>query len=143
MAPSSYLYFNNKRAAAGTTDFFILPKAHPNEYNNWGYGLNKLYSYHKKYHITADFMRRNYPDKKILYLVGSRDNKKDSSMSTTKGSMLQGANRMQRALIYDKHLQDQFGTKIRKNQKVVIIDGVGHWGRGLMGSKEGLEFIFL
>jgi len=143
MAPSSYVYFNNKRAVTGTTDRFHIPRLEQKKYNNWGYGLDNLYSYHKKNFITADYMRKNYYNKKILYLVGSKDNKKDSSMSTTKGAILQGDNRMQRALIYYNYLQDYFSTKITKNQKMAIIEGVGHWGRGLMASKEGLEFIFL
>ncbi len=80
MAPSSYVYFNNERVVRGTLKKFAIPENAPEGFNNWGYGLERMYVYHKKYKVTPEFVIDQYPSKKILYLVGSKDrNENDPS----------------------------------------------------------------
>jgi hypothetical protein len=141
MAPSSYVYFDNRRAIGGTTNRFETPRLDASAYNHWGFGLQKLYSYHKRHNISAKSMKSEYPKRTVLYLVGENDNHADESMGTSKGSMLQGRNRLERAVTYYNHLKDYFGNHIARNQSFAIIKGVGHWGRGLILSEEGARFI--
>jgi len=143
MAPSSYVYFNNKRVMKDSLDKFKIPKEVDIKYNVWGYGLDKLYSYHKRHNITASKIINQYAKRKILYLVGENDDKQDKSLGKSKSAMMQGKNRKERAIIYYNHLQAYFGNSITKLQTLNIITGVGHWGKALMLSKTGREFILL
>jgi hypothetical protein len=101
MAPSSYVYFNNERAIEGTISKFSVPKSPPENYNYWGYGLERMYAYHKKHEVTPELVTDQYPSKRILYLVGSEDrNENDPSMGKTEAAMLQGRHRLERGIIY-------------------------------------------
>lgn len=142
MAPSSYLYFNRERAVEGSLHTFAVPDIPERLYNNWGYGLDRLYYYHKKHGITADRIRRQYPCRKVTYLVGSRDNKSDdNTLGDSTGAMLQGVNRLERAIIYYNYLQHFFGPEITTMQHLAIVEGVGHSGRQLLLSEEGIASI--
>ena len=141
MAPSSYVYFSPKRANDRTRKNFEIPGLNKPGYNQWGYGLEKLYGFHKKYDVTADKMRKRYPNLKIRYLVGGKDERLSITLDMNTEAMLQGLNRKQRAITYYNHLKDHFGSEIKRNQDFFIIDGVGHSAKELIESKEGREFI--
>ena len=55
-APSSYLYFSKERPAKGSLTKFSLPANADTDYNKWAYGLDNLYSYHKRNDIKADWI---------------------------------------------------------------------------------------
>ncbi|MHC4386439.1 MAG: hypothetical protein ACYSUG_05545, partial [Planctomycetota bacterium] len=112
-------------------------------YNNWGYGLDNLYSYHKRNDIKADWIIENYPQKSILYLVGSKDNNgDDSSLGKGPGATLQGSNRLIRGRLYYNYLRHFFGDEIKNHQRFYVVKNMGHWGRGLMTSQACLNFVF-
>ncbi|HFS85117.1 MAG TPA: hypothetical protein ENK72_00665 [Epsilonproteobacteria bacterium] len=141
MAPSSYLYFTDERICDKREKKFCKLKEKDKQLNRWGYGTEKLYGYHKRHHITPHSMKRRYQHATILYLVGENDDKRDASLSTHIGAMAQGNHRKERAMIYYNYLQHLFGSDITRNQKLVIVPNVGHWGKGLMRSREGTQFI--
>lgn len=141
MAPSSYIYFNEKRVVNSSLNKFKKPKVKNSKYNVWGYGLDKLYGYHKRHKITARYIKEQYSKRKVLYLVGEHDEKRDKSLGVSKGAMMQGKNRKERAIAYYTHLKKYFGSSITQIQKMEIIKGAGHWGKALMSSKEGTKFI--
>ena len=141
MAPSSYLYFSPKRANDATRTHFEIPDMKKTGYNQWGYGLEKLYGFHKKHNITAQKMEKRYPGLKIRYLVGSKDERLSITLDMNTEAMLQGLNRKIRAMTYYNHLQEHFGSDITQHQDFFIIDGIGHSAKDLIESKEGREFI--
>lgn len=143
MAPSSYVYFNGDRVVNGSTKEFAVPQSPPDSYNFWGYGLEHMYVYHRKNNITPKLVRDQYPSKRILYLVGSKDcNENDSSMGKSPAALLQGRHRLERGMIYYNYLNHFFGKQIRKKQHFRIIKGAGHSGRSLMLSTSAIKFTF-
>ena len=143
MAPSSYVYFNNERVIKGTINQFSVPKKPPKKYNCWHAGLEQMYAYHKKFKITPEFVRKQYPSKKILYLVGSKDcNENDPSMGRGEIAMLQGKHRLERGRIYYNYLVHFFGEQIKQTQDFRIVKGAGHSGKSLMLSPKAIRFTF-
>jgi len=113
---------------------------HP-KYNNYSYGLDALYSYHRSKKLTPYKIRELYPQRKVIFLIGQEDCAPDKSMSTHPSAMIQGRNRLERGKIYYGHLVGEFGRKITKNQKLHIIKGVGHNAKGIILSTLGRESI--
>lgn len=143
MAPSSYVYFNNERVNKGTRNKFSVPKNPPDNYNRWGYGLGRMYVYHKNNKVTPEFVVAQYPSKRILYLVGSKDRDvNDPSMGKGEASKLQGRHRLERGIIYYNHLVHFFGDQIKQTQHFRVIRGAGHSGRSLMLSPQAIKFTF-
>ncbi len=147
MAPSSYLYLNNERVKENSSDQFEIPSgSYLGEcvnYNNYGYGLDNLYTYHTQNGIDSNRIRSQYKYRNVLYLVGSNDtDPKDPTLSVTCQSILQGSQRLERANIYYEYLKHYYGLQIMSNHRYVIVQGVGHNGRDLMTSEKALEFIF-
>jgi len=143
MAPYSYVYFNNERAVKGTRSKFSVPKSPPENYNRWGYGLERMYKYHRKNKVTPEFVINHYPSKRILYLVGSKDrNENDPSMGRGEAAMLQGRHRLERGIIYYNYLKHFYGDKIKGNQYFTIVKNAGHSGGQLMRSRQAISFTF-
>lgn len=145
MNPSSYVYFSPKRPVNGSVRNFSIPspdvvEKHPG-YNNYGYGLDKLYLYHRKNGLTSEKIRQMYPQRNVVYLLGKKDCKADPSMSVHPHAMLEGKNRLERGRIYYGHLVDEFGPDIRKNQRIVLVPNVGHSGKNMILSERGRRFI--
>ncbi len=141
MNPSSYVYLSPKRYVEGSEGVFAVPtpeqvKDNPG-YNQYGYGLEKLYVYHRAKGLTAEKIRQMYPKRNIIYMLGEKDYAPDESMSTNPSAMLQGRNRLERGRIYYMHLIDEFGPEIKKTQKLVIVPQAGHSGRQMALSEQG------
>ena len=146
MAPSTYLYLNKERVKKNTVNQFEIPPDGCTGYNNYGYGLDKLYAYHTQNGIDAGKIRAQYQYRNVLYLVGSKDNDPNDSDKTllSKGgeAMLQGSQRLERATIFYEYLKHYYGSRIMNNQDFKVVQGVGHGVKKLMISKEALNFIF-
>jgi hypothetical protein len=143
MAPSSYVYFSGERPVAGSTTTFAVPDRPDDGYDRWGYGLGSLYAYHRRNHITADRITQQYPQKTILYLVGSKDsNGNDTSLDKGPAALLQGANRLMRARLYYNYLRNLYGDEMDNRQYFRVVNRVGHWGKGLMTSPACVKFVF-
>ncbi len=145
MNPSSYVYFSPKRYVKGSKSRFAIPDAntlaeHPG-YDNYGYGLKKLYAYHRHKGLTAEKIRQQYSRRNVVHMLGREDNVADSSMSKHPSAMLEGQNRLERGRIYYKHLLEEFGPQIKEHQKLVVIRNVGHSGRGMILSPMGAKNI--
>lgn len=142
MNPSSYVYMNPKRYVEGSEGIFAVPK--PEEikkdetgYNEYGYGLEKLYVYHKAKGLTAEKIRQMYPKRNVIYMLGEKDCVPDAAMSINPSAMLQGRNRLERGRIYFRHLIDEFGPEIKETQKLVIVPQAGHSGKQMILSEQG------
>lgn len=142
MAPSSYVYFTPERYVEGTGGRFSVLENPPKGFNDWGYGLENLYSYHRRHEITPERIRQRYPMRRVLYLVGENDcNPDDSSLARGPAAMLQGRHRLVRWRIYRTYLEHVFGVEIGEKQRFLMVRGAGHWGRALMTSPAGVAFI--
>lgn len=143
LAPSSYVYFDNNRVLDGTIDRFATPTLPSKKYNQWKYGLDKLYAVFKRNGVTPKMFREQYKNANITYLVGSKDdNPNYKTLDKRVAAKLQGATRLQRAKIYYNYLQFYFGKTITQKQKLHIIEGVGHSGKKLISSPEGQKVLF-
>ncbi|MEN6308881.1 MAG: hypothetical protein ABFD91_14125 [Anaerohalosphaeraceae bacterium] len=143
MAPSSYVYFTPERFVRTPNSHFEIPVNPPAGFNNWGYGMENLFVYHKNRRITPEMMQKNYAAKTILYLVGQKDkDPDDKSIGRSEAAMLQGRHRLERGRIYFDYLVHLFGPEIKNTQRFVAVPDVGHSGRGLMCSVTARLFIF-
>lgn len=143
MAPSSYLYFNKERVVEGNHNEFSIPENAPDNYNNWGYGLATIYTFHKKFGIDADKITKQYPSKRIMYLVGSKDvDENDPSLDKKPPAILQGRHRLERGIIYYNYLIHFFGENVKETQYFKVIKDAGHSGRELMLSRQAVRFVF-
>jgi len=141
MNASSYVYFDGNRPVPGKPGSFVPPSpkaiASCPGYSHYGYGLEKLYSFHRKAGISAASMRRRYRQRRVVYLVGSEDRHRGSGLSTQCAAELQGGNRLERGRAYYQHLIDHFGPSIRERQTFEVVPGVGHSGRRMVASAVG------
>jgi len=140
MAPSSYVYLDGKRSKRDKNDEFAFPFGANKKYNDWGYGLEHLYSYHRRHGITAEAIRSQYRYRKVLYLVGEKDTK-DFALDQSKSAMREGVNRLERLKIYYHYLKNYYGEEIADYHSMAIIPNASHSGKVLMRSKKGRKFI--
>jgi len=145
MNPSSYIYFSPKRSVNWSRKNFQVPSATEIEsnpgYNNYAYGLNSLYYFHRKKGLTPERMKELYPLRNVVYLLGGEEYVPIGHMSTHPSAMMQGRNRLERGRIYFGHLIDEFGPGIKDNQKFRIAKGVGHNGRKMILSAPARAYI--
>lgn len=143
MAPSTCVYFTTDRWVQGTEGQFGRPSWAPSDFNDWGYGVSRLFPYHRRHGVTADWMRNNYASRKVLYLVGEEDiDPTDPSLATAPGAMLMGKDRLERAGVYMNYLRHLFGGTVEQTQRFESVPRAGHSGRALMTSRAGMDFIF-
>jgi hypothetical protein len=139
--PGTYLYLSDKRPAEGTLNQFKLlsGSVECDEYNDYGYGLDALWNYPNRIGATA--IRENYQQREVVYLLGSNDTVASNSFPSECQAMAQGANRLERGIAYYNHLVDLFGVTIADKHILMIVEGVGHWGWGMMTSDDGVRAI--
>lgn len=146
MNPSSYLYLNEKRYDPRTIDLsrtkidFIVPHAsNQDRYNDYGYGLENLYSYPAS--VGSTKILKQYPNRKVTYMIGESDIGLEY-VDVSPAAMLQGSNRYERCLIYYSHLIDRFGLISLPQHNLITVPDVGHSGFDMITSEEGLHHIF-
>lgn len=143
MNASSYLYFDPKRFDGQT---FRAPAADVVEncpsYDDYGYGLQSPYSYFRRQGLDAETLRKRYRSRRVVYLAGTADTKRDHGLSVSCAAELQGAHRLERARRYERHLGDTFGASIRERHLLVEVPGVGHSGREMLRSQAALRVLF-
>ncbi|WKZ13066.1 MAG: alpha/beta hydrolase [Gammaproteobacteria bacterium] len=105
--PSSYMYLDASRPVAGECP----------DFNEYKYGLEDLNSYMSA-GVASDFPERN-----VIYLLGSLDTKVDKYLDTSCEANRQGGNRYDRGLKYYEHLARHYGRPVHRT---VIVPGVGH-----------------
>lgn len=140
--PSSYLYFTPERRIEGQLDQFALPNASAClGYNEYKYGLEDLFTYMAN--TTPARIVQQYPQREVVYLLGSEDNDPNSSsLDRDCEAMLQGQHRLERGIVYYNHLQGVFGPQIIDRHAKSIIDGVGHSSTQMFSSECGMRYLF-
>jgi hypothetical protein len=106
-------------------------------YNNWGYGLDDPNDYVDDYTKTQIISR--YRQRQVTYLMGEKDTK-ERSLDQTCAANAQGENRIERARAYYDYIQTHYPTE---TQRFSLVPGVGHSGRRIFQSEQGLEALFM
>lgn len=139
--PSSYLYLDEKRRDLATVNQFSVPVTTCNDYNDWKYGLDNLYTYPAN--VGTNFIRANFKKRQVVYLLGQNDNDSNSSsLDVSCEAMLQGDHRLERGTTYYNYLIDYYGNSILNYHSIDTIPGVGHSNLGMYTSTRGLYHLF-
>jgi pimeloyl-ACP methyl ester carboxylesterase len=106
--PGSYLYLDATRPVnAGNCP----------DYNDYRYGLDNPNTY-----MSAG-VAPDYPERDVIYLLGSRDTTIDDNLDTGCAAKRQGRDRYDRGKKFFSHLAQHYGEPVHRR---VIVDGVGH-----------------
>ena len=106
--PSSYLWLDASRPRQ---------TANCHGFNEYHYGLDDLNAY------MSVGVAPDYPDRDVVYLLGSADTRIDSNLDTSCEANAQGRNRYERGQNFYAHLGRYFGRAVHRK---VIVHGVGH-----------------
>lgn len=138
--PSTFVYFNGERRAGDPTNQFAIPLQADPDYDDYKYGLQNLNHYMAA--RGADWIRQNYPQKDVVYLLGGEDTL-EAHLEQTPNALLQGPNRLARGQIYYHYLQHLYGENITHQQKIAIIPCVGHDHAAIFSSEAGMRALML
>lgn len=142
-APATYLYFDDERRVKGTVDQFAPPlselASRASTYDDYGYGLQHLGPYMAA--VGVERIRAQYPQREVIYLIGSLDNDPYNAGMTNHEAMLQGSQRLERATIFYNYIQRYFGSTVCDKHTLVVVQGIGH-SESLLTSACGLRYLF-
>lgn len=143
--PSSYLYLTPERPAPGALDQFAVPapqiRNKVSSFNNYKYGLDRLNPYMRERGI--DRIRSAYAHRKVLYLLGQRDNDpRHPQLDRGKAAMLEGPTRLDRGVAFYRYLYHLYGAEVERCQQLAIVPGVGHNARKMFASDAGRKALF-
>ncbi len=160
---STYAYISPERRSPGTriTTGFEVPPACPrgvkkcserwqgffrscdgsiDTYDDWGYGLDNLSSIRYLRSKSKSTMRRDYPRKRVIYMIGDRDQKlSPQEMATDRrkkrcAAYIQGKNRLNQARIYMAYLDQVYPGH---RHTLIEVPGVKHNSSRVFGSPAG------
>ncbi len=94
--PSSYMYLNDKRLKPGAVDTWHRPSGCAG-YNTWKYGLTGVKGYLAK--TGAAKIRSQYPKRKVVYFVGTKDTKRSGAFDDSCQADAQGRTRYARGYV--------------------------------------------
>jgi hypothetical protein len=145
MNPSSYVYLTPERPVIESELKFAIPsdeqiKKIPN-YNYYGYGLDKLYGFHRRKKLTPQTIKDRFPARNVIYLLGQNDVHTGGGLDTGPAALLQGPNRLERGKMFYQYLQHVYGLEITKHQKIALIPNAGHSSRQIISSRTGTRYI--
>ncbi|MGQ0829646.1 MAG: T9SS type A sorting domain-containing protein [Bacteroidota bacterium] len=141
--PSSYLYMTNERYNT-TTKTFSVPSTSCTDYDEWHKGFYKLQTQCPyAYNVGVTTIRNQYSQRRVVYLLGMLDNDpNDSDLDVSCSGMLQGTQRFERGMIYNKFLKYYYGNGITQKHKLDSVPNVGHDNYGMYNSTVGRSYLF-
>lgn len=105
--------------------------------NYYKYGLDYLNQYMEE--SGVEFIRTQYREKDIVYLIGQYDT---GGQSTNCARDIQGNNRLRRSYIFFAYLGYYYGDTIYSNQKLAVLPSVDHDFWEVVNSDCGLNTVF-
>lgn len=93
------------------------------DFNEYHLGLDSPNSY------MSIGVAPDYPDRDVIYLLGSGDNSVDGNLDTSCAAKLQGRHRYDRGKKFFSHLAQHYGRPVHRR---VIVYGVGHDAEGML-----------
>ena len=131
MNPSSYLYLNPYRPAAGTVDRFAIPSG-CRDYDEYKYGLDARNRYMNR--ISAAAERAQYGSRHVTYLVGVDDTSRTNDLDLSCEAEAQGYTRYERGIAYANYIEKYFSPS---HHSIEAVPGVGHDSYGMSTSPAG------
>ncbi len=141
---ASYLYFTasrmvvnkeNGKQSFGSPDATACPT-----YNLYPYGLESLNEYGRRAGVNA--VKLGYVSRAVIYLVGEQAALGDRMPDGSCAALLEGPDRVSRAMNYNLYLNMIFGEAAHKLQKFITIPKAGYDPAALFGSRCGLSALF-
>ncbi len=133
----SYLYFDRRRWSEGAfkqlsaSQISVCPRV-----NAYRYGVEGLNPYMRA--VGALQLRARYLSSSIRLLVGELDTFNEGDMDTSCAAMWQGANRLERGLLYERYI-----TSLGLGQHYTrVVPGVGHSAGQMFRSPLGRAMVF-
>lgn len=144
-SPSSYLYLDGERPAAGSSTVFGVPEtsfiASCPQYNNYGTGLDGLSIVPYISDLKSGDIILQYRNAPVLYLVGELDNNPlDPSLDRSCFATIQGPNRLERAQAFFLHLFETQGSEVLLQQELQVVPKVGHNLSQMVRSQQAITF---
>ena len=120
VSPSTFMYLNEYRRDFANDRWIVPDEAAYPRYNSYKHGLDDLNEYMSrsgKSRILATYRLRD-----VIYAIGDRDTGTGMLESDYK-AMLQGENRLERAVTYYRHIEDFFPVN---RHGLVVVPGAYH-----------------
>ena len=121
-APSTWLYFDEKRVVAGRNKPKV-PNGDCKGYDNWHFGLNGRCRYAAG--VSDSLIKRNVQSRYLLCFCGTEDTDGEN-LSRRRGAMVQGATRIERFRNYRTCITAS--KNLSKSFRFVEVEGLGHDG---------------
>jgi hypothetical protein len=141
--PSSYLYFNDDRPNPSQPGRFSLPSVQQifacPDFDEYKYGFRDLNPYMRGGVPTEKAVR--YATREVQYVIGALDTESDG-LDLDCAAMLQGSQRLDRALSYFEYITWIFGTAILDRHTLRLVPGVGHSAGSIFASATGRDALF-
>lgn len=136
--PSSYVYFDALRPTA-EGGFAPFDVAQCPKFNDWKYGLNRLPAYagagDGEMALEEVYARRD-----VTVLLGSLDcDPEHPALDKSCAAQAQGSHRLARGLAYARYMRVRHPSL---SHRTVVVDGLGHDGRGMFCSPQGMAALF-
>ena len=139
--PGSYLYMSPKRRVSNSNREFAIPNTTCDDYNDYSYGLEDLFTYHRR--AGADQIKEWYGSRQVIYLLGEDDNDPNAStLPTSCRAQLLGDHRLERGLTYYQHILDTYGSDVMNLHQLTTVPNVGHSHTRMYQSEEGRQALF-
>ncbi|MBU0742032.1 cadherin-like domain-containing protein [bacterium] len=145
--PSTYLYLNDERWTGPPDPYtsFGVPAndCTPGQqhYDHYKYGLQNRNPYMNR--LSADIIRSNYRDRRVMYLMGELD-VEDGSLDQTCAANLQGIHRYERGQVFMKYLKHYYVDTRQETicHEYAILGGVEHDADQVYATDEGRYALF-
>lgn len=135
--PSSYAYLDKRRPVNGSTSVFSPPVGTSCKYyDEWGYGLDDLNDYMKRFSYSTLVAR--YVGRKVTYLLGDKDTS-TSGIDKSCFADLQGKNRLARGTIFASYMANFYPAASHTRS---LVAGVDHDASDMFTSKAGRAALF-
>jgi hypothetical protein len=137
---ASYLYFTPLRPAMGEKLSFITPDtAKCPDYDAYKYGLSNLNDYGRR--TGTDAIRLRYVTRRVIYLAGEKVAGDERFPDMNCAALLEGPDRLARAMNYDVYLSMIFGDAVRLHE-FATVPAAGYDAAAIFGSACGMEALF-
>ncbi len=120
VSPSTYMYLNEYRRDFANDRWIVPDEAAYPRYNSYKHGLDDLNEYMAR--SGRSRILASYPLREVIYAIGDRDTGTGMLESDYK-AMLQGENRLERAVTYYRHIEDFFPVN---RHGLVVVPGAYH-----------------